>query len=34
MLFLYRIDRKKHEANLEHLASSASFIDQVDPITQ
>ena len=34
VLLLYRIDRHKHEANLEHLAGAAELIEAADPIVQ
>jgi Na+/melibiose symporter-like transporter len=33
MLFLYRIDRNRHRANLEHLAGAARLVEEVDPVT-
>lgn len=34
MLLLYRIDRNRHQANLDHLAGAALLLEEADPIAQ
>ncbi|HUZ14340.1 MAG TPA: MFS transporter [Caulobacteraceae bacterium] len=34
LLLLYRIDRRRHQTNLEHLAGAARLVETADPIAQ